>query len=78
MSALHVIPDEIYHFFLFVHYFELYLYELFCNHGGHLGLHRSGRPVDVKTGFHATGNIICIKIVKITPIEANIWQSVQF
>ena len=31
-----------------------------------------------KTAFPATGNIICTNIVKIAPIEANIWQSVQF
>ena len=31
-----------------------------------------------KTAFLATGNIIGTKIVKITPIDAKIWQSVQF
>ena len=31
-----------------------------------------------ETAFPATGNNIGINIVKITPIEANMWQSVQF
>ena len=31
-----------------------------------------------ETAFHATGHIIGTKIVTITPIEAKIWQSVQF
>ena len=31
-----------------------------------------------ETAFPATGNSIGTKIVKIIPIEANIWQSVQF
>ena len=31
-----------------------------------------------ETAFSPTGNIIGTKTVKITPIEANIWQSVQF
>ena len=78
MTVLRVIPDEIYHFFNFYNILNCNCTNCSAIMVAILDFTGEAALSISETAFPATGNIIGTNIVKITTIEAKIWQSVPF
>ena len=79
MPALYVIPNDI--IIAFINFYIIFRCNCTnCSAVMAAILYFSGEATlsISETAFPATGNIIGTEIVKITPIDATLWQSVQF